>query len=211
MNNEKYIGLIGDGGQANEAHSYTKKEVGFRAVNAEYIREGSDNNLIDIENPSDNDVDVSVHIAVGAPALRRELEQKWPGERYETIISEHAIVDRTAEIGEGSLVAPRAVITTDVKIGRHVIINVAATVQHNTEVGDFSTIGPGVNIGGNVKIGEGVFVGIGANISNGVTIADGIVIGAGSTIIRDADIENGVYVGTPAKLIKQNEEWLREI
>jgi len=211
MNHENHIGIIGNGGQADEAHAYTKKEVGFRAVNSEYLNNDSTHNLVDIEKPGADNIDTPVHIAIGAPALRRELEEKWPGQKYETIISEHAIVDKSANIGEGALIAPRAVITTNVKLGRHVIVNVAATVQHDTTVGDFSTIGPGVNIGGNVEIGDGVFIGIGANISNSIKIADGVVIGAGATLITNADVENGVYVGVPAKLMKQNEEWLREI
>ena len=51
----------------------------------------------------------------------------------------------------------------------------------------------------------------GSNILNSVRIASGVVIGAGATVTKDADVENGVYVGTPAKLIRQNDGWLREI
>lgn len=201
------IGIIGSGGHADEAVSYTDKTVDFHAVDEKYRTERA---TVSIGEPGDKS-EVPVHIAVGAPALRRYLEQKWPGEKYEKIISEHAIVDETAEIGDGSLIAPRSVITTNVKIGRHVIMNVASTIQHNSSVGDFTTIGPGVNIGGNVTVGSGVFIGIGANISNNLHIADGVVIGAGATLLGDADIENGVYVGTPAVMIKQNEDWLNEI
>ena len=207
MEHNNNIGLIGNGGHADEAESYSRKPVGFRAVDKPYMNDRAE---VDVTDPGEN-VNTAVHIAIGAPAVRKEMELKWPGESYESIISEHAIIDETAEIGEGSLVAPRVVITTNVKIGRHVVLNVAATVQHNSEVGDFTTIGPGAHIGGNVKIGEGVFIGIGANISNAVRIANGVVIGAGATVIKDADVENGVYVGTPAQLIKQNEGWLREI
>ena len=204
------IGIIGNGGQADEARSFSDKEIAFRAVDAAYL-DDQDPGLVDIANPGQDNETTPVHVAIGPPALRRELESRWPGERYETIVSPHAIIDRTVEIGEGTLVAPRAVITTNVKIGKHVIVNVAATIQHDSSVGDFSTIGPGVNVGGKVKIGEGVFVGIGANIINNITIADGVVVGAGATVVDNADVENGVYVGTPARLIRQNDGWLIEI
>lgn len=202
------IGIIGGGGHSEEAESYTNKKVAFRAVDKDYM---SDTFQIDIENPDEEQIQTNVHIAVGAPGLRKSLEKKWPGEKYETIISEHAIIDPTAQIGEGTLIAPRAVITTNVKLGKHVVMNVASSIQHGSEVGDFSTIGPGVHVGGNVTIGEGVFIGIGANISNNLRIANGVVVGAGATLLSDADIENGVYVGTPAKNISQNEHWLNEI
>lgn len=211
MSSEKKIGIIGNGGQADEAHSYSLNEVGFRAVDVQYVPDNNEYSLVDIQNPNDEQREMPVHIAIGAPALRSELAKRWPGDKYETIISKDAYIDKSAEIGEGSLIGPRSVITTNVKLGRHVIVNVAATIQHDTSVGDFSTIGPGVNIGGHVSIGEGVFVGIGANIINNVSVADGVVIGAGATLTRSADIENGVYVGTPAVFIKKNEGWLNEI
>lgn len=203
------IGLLGSGGQADEAAAFsTKKEVVFRAVSKEYLGGHAD---VDISNPSEDAKDTPVLIAVGAPAVRRMLESQWPGEKYETITSEHAIVDSSASIAEGCLIAPRAVITTNVEIGAHTIVNVAASIQHDTKVGSFVTIGPGVNIGGNVTIGDGVFIGIGANVINNINIADGVVLGAGSTLIEDAETENGVYVGSPAKLIRQQDDWLREI
>jgi sugar O-acyltransferase (sialic acid O-acetyltransferase NeuD family) len=202
------IGLLGSGGQADEAESFFDGEVAFRAVSKEYL---DDIATVDIREPSDDERRSPVCAAVGAPALKVKLLEEWPGTSYQSIISERAYVDDSAEVGEGSIIAPNAVITTNVKIGRHVIINVAASLQHNTEVGDFVSIGPGAHVAGNVVIGDGVYVGIGAVISNGVKISDGAVIGAGATLLKDADTENGVYVGVPARLIKTNEGWLREI
>lgn len=201
------IGIIGGGGHADEVESYLKTPLLFRAADKQYLNEKI---TVDVSEPREKK-STPVHIAVGAPRIRRELEKKWPGSKYVTIISEFAIVDSTAEVGEGSLLAPFSVLTTNVKIGKHVVVNVGSSLQHGTRVGNYVTIGPGVNIGGNVIIGDGVFVGIGATIANGVVIASGVVVGAGATVIRDAEIENGVYVGTPAVFIKENKEWLDEI
>lgn len=202
------IGLIGNGKQADEAASFSTKNVAFRAVSKQYIDSVA---RVDIENPSEEELQTPVCIAVGAPALKRDLSRLWPGVQYESILSKKAYVDNSSEIGDGSIVAPGSIITTNVKIGRHALINVAATIQHDTIVGDFSSIGPGAHIAGNVEIGNGVYVGIGANIVNDIRVADGVVIGAGATLISHATEENGVYVGVPAKLIKHNEDWLSEV
>lgn len=205
------IGLIGSGGQADEAESFlTDQEVAFRALSPEYL-DPNDPSKINILDPTEYQRTLPVIAAIGAPALRRKLVEAWPGNRFETIRAELSYVDKTAKIGEGSIIAPRAVITTNVEIGKHAIINVAASVSHNCKLGDYVTVSPGAHIAGNVELGDGVFVGIGAIISNNIRIANGVVVGAGAVVIRDIDIENSVVVGSPAKIIKENEGWLSEI
>lgn len=212
MDNER-IGILGNGGQADEAESFldNKKSVEFRAVDKQYIDQENSNDLIDIESPEDHHRELPVIAAIGAPAIRKFMIEKWPGERYESIISEHAVVDKSVKVGEGCMIAPRAVVTTNVEIGNHSLINVAASIQHNSVIGEFVTIGPGSHIAGNVVIGDGVFIGMGANVSNNIRIASGVVIGAGAVVIRNIEEENSIYVGVPAKKIGMNEDWLSEI
>ncbi len=209
----KEIGIIGNGGQANEAESYLKSDettVLFRALNKEY-RDESDPSQIDIMNPVDYQKITPVVAAIGAPALRKKMVESWPGEKFVTIIADTSFIDRSTKVGEGSIIAPRAVITTDVEIGKHSIVNVASSISHNCRLGDYSTISPGAHIGGNVDIGDGAFIGIGVIISNNLKIASGVVVGAGAVVIEDLAQENGVYVGVPAKLVGQNESWLSEV
>lgn len=205
----KQIGLLGDGGQANEAASFFSGEVSFRAVSRNYVS----GDLVDIESPNEEQANLPVVAAVGAPALRRTLVELWPGTSYETIVAAGARVDEGSVIEEGGIIAPNVVVTTEVHIGKHALLNVAATIQHNSILGDYCTVGPGVHIGGNVKLGNGVFVGIGAIISNNVTIASGVVVAAGAVVPPHShlDVENGVYIGVPAKLVTTNKEWLNEI
>lgn len=202
------IGLIGNGGQADEAATFYCGEIAFRAVSKDYL---TDVAYVDIDNPTIDQRSSAVCLAVGAPGLKRKLYERWLGDNFISIVSQYAYIDKSADYGVGCIIAPKSVITTSVKLGRHVLVNVAATIQHNTSVGDFTSIGPGVHIAGNVSIGDGVFVGIGANISNNVNIARGAVIGAGSTLLHDASTENGVYVGVPARLLRINEGWIYEI
>ncbi|MGY4893769.1 MAG: acetyltransferase [Candidatus Saccharimonadota bacterium] len=206
---EKF-GLLGNGGQAREAEVFAKSvdmELAFSAVDQQYMRDQD----IDLVNPDDYQKLTGVVAAVGAPDLRREMVQKWTGEKFTTIISENAFVGEGVNIGEGSIVAPRAVLTADIEIGKHCIINVAATVSHNCIIGDYVTVSPGAHVAGNVELGDGVFVGIGATISNNIRVASGVVIGAGAVVVQDLNDENSTYVGVPAKKISTNEGWLRDV
>lgn len=204
------IGLLGDGGQADEAESYLKPDlsVSFRAVSQQYMDTHS---KINLEAPPDHLKSVRVIAAIGSPALRKEMVAKWPGENYYTLIADRAHVNSMAKIGVGTIIAPMAVIAPNVVIGKHVLVNIGATISHDTRLGDYVTISPGVHIAGKVEIGEGVFVGIGAAISNNVKIAAGSVIGAGAVVLDDIIDENSVVVGMPGKVIRKNDSWLREV
>lgn len=205
------IGILGAGGQADETESYlTDSEVDFYALSEQYV-DRENERQINIVSPTDYQRMLPVVAAIGAPAIRKALVEQWPGEKYATVRADMSYVDKSAEIGAGSIIAPRSVITTNVKIGEHCIVNVAATVSHDCKIGDFVTISPGAHIAGHVELGDGVFVGIGAIISNNIKIAPGVVIGAGAVVIRDVEEENSVLVGTPAKVIKHNGGWLRAV
>jgi acetyltransferase EpsM len=206
--NEK-IGLLGAGGQSSETESYlTTDKVQFKAVDKGYIE---NENEIDITDPTDSEELLPVVASVGAPAARKDMVEKWPGRNYATVVSSEAYVGVDTIIGEGSIIAPRAVITTGVEIGRHSIINIATTLSHGDKIGDFVTISPGAHLGGDVVVGDGVFIGIGAIISNGLVIAEGSVIGAGAVVIESILQKNSVVVGVPARVVKVNEEWLRNV
>lgn len=205
------IGLLGSGGQADEVESYLADidEVVFRAVSKDYL-DSSNPKLIDIDKPNDNQT-LEVVAALGAPGLRKKMVDNWSGQKYAKVISELAYINKKAEIGDGSIIAPGAIITTNAKIGEHVIVNISATISHDAKIGNFVTISPGAHIAGRVTIGDGVFIGIGAVISNDVKIADGCVVGAGAVVLDDITAENSVVVGIPAKVVKQNSSWLSEI
>lgn len=208
---EKKIGILGAGGQADEAMSYLMNtDVEFRALTDEYI-DPADEHQINIISPTEYQRTLEVVAAIGAPAVRRAMVEKWPGEQYATIQAETSYIDQSARIGEGVIISPRAVITTNVEIGDHTIINVAATISHDCRIGQYVTVSPGAHIAGNVELGDGVFVGIGAVISNGIKVAAGSVIGAGAVVVKDILEENSVAVGTPAKVIKTNEGWLERV
>ncbi len=204
------IGLLGNGGQANETESFFPDlKVEFRAVEVDYLGDGD--NLIDISSPTEEQEQTPIFSAAGAPRLKKKLIDLWSGNNYAKLVSANADIGSRTEIGVGTLVASGSVLTTDIKVGEHVLINTGCTVGHDTIIGDYATLAPGVHIGGKATIGNGVFVGIGATIKNGVKIAPGAVIGAGAVVIEDIEEENSVYVGVPAKMVSKNDGWLDAI
>ena len=203
------IGILGAGGQADEAESFLPDgvEAGFKAVTSDYVS----GDLVDIEKPDPSLIEKPVIAAIGAPYVRRTLIDKWPGKKYAKVISKNSSVSKTASVGDGCIIAPGAVITTNVEIGPHTIVNIGATISHNCKLGAYSTVSPGASLAGNVSLGDGVFVGMGAMIINGVQIAKGVVIGAGAVVIHDITEENAVFAGVPAAKIGQHEDWLEKV
>ncbi len=204
------VGILGAGGQANEAASYVDGGAAFFALDDSY-RNQDDPRQIDILKATDKELALPVVSALGAPAIRVAMVEKWAGTKYATIIAEQAYIDASSEVGEGSIVAPGAIITTNVKVGRHSIINIGATVSHDSHLGDFTTICPGAHIAGGVTLKDGVFVGIGASIKNGISVARGVVIGAGAVVVKAIETENSIVAGVPAKEIGVNDGWLKSL
>jgi sugar O-acyltransferase (sialic acid O-acetyltransferase NeuD family) len=142
-------------------------------------------------------------VSVGDPALRRRLAERCAGARFATIIAPTAILDPTAELGEGASICDFVMINSLARIGRHFQANYYSHVSHDCVIGDYVTFSPRTSCLGTVVVGDGVFVGAGAVIRNGgaerpLTIGEGAVIGMGSVVI--ADVAAGARVmGNPAR------------
>lgn len=144
-------------------------------------------------------------VSVGDPALRRRLAERCSGARFARVIAPTAIVDPTAELGEGAAICDFVMVNSLARIGRHFQANYYSHVSHDCIIGDYVTFSPRTSCLGNVHVGDGVFVGAGAVIRNGsaarpLIIGEGAVIGMGSVVI--ADVPAGARViGNPARAI----------
>lgn len=144
--------------------------------------------------------DTGVFVALGDNDRRAGLvrEAETLGFGLPALIDPTAVVSKSAEIGDASVIIATAVVNANSRIGRGCIINTGASVDHDNVLADFVQISPGVRSAGGVSFGERAFVGTGAIIIPGVKIGRGAIVAAGATVIRD--VEDGArVVGSPAR------------
>lgn len=144
-------------------------------------------------------------IAIGDTGRRLgaavSLQAAMPQLRFATLIDPEAVVARSAEIGEGTILMARATVAPQARVGRHVVIYTGAIIEHDSIVDDFASLAPGAVLGGGVKVGEASFIGLGAMVSHGVSIGCDTIVGMASGVTRDLPA-NVVAVGTPAHVIR---------
>jgi UDP-perosamine 4-acetyltransferase len=143
-------------------------------------------------------------IATGDMALMRKTWRRLGAADLEmlTVISPNAFVDRTAYVGQGTLVAHGAYLGPQAVVGRGCVINTNAIVEHQVIVGDWCHLAPGSTLCGLVKVGNGVVVGANACILPNVEIADGVTLGAGATLVCSITERDTNHVGIPARPVK---------
>lgn len=120
--------------------------------------------------------------------------------KFATIIHPSVRINRTLEIGEGSILYHDVLMTVNVKVGNHVIISPRTNIGHGSHIGDFSNLMWNVNIAGDVIVENGVYCGTGSTVIQKKTIKEGSIIGAGAVVINDVP-EWVTCVGVPAEII----------
>ena len=109
-----------------------------------------------------------------------------------------SVIDHTAILGHGILVAPGSVINAQARLGDGVICNTSSIIEHECIVGEYTHIAPAAVLCGDVRVGARSFIGANSVIAQGLTIGSNVVIGAGSVIIRDVP-DNVTMMGNPGK------------
>lgn len=140
----------------------------------------------------------------------------YPDAYPEAKISDHAVIDDTATIGEGTVIEAGAVIKQGVKIGKGCWIESNAVIGRNVEIGDKSRVGANATVTHTI-MGQGSRVYPGARIGQDgfgfaidpaghvkvpqlgrVLIGDHVEIGANTCIDRgagpDTIIGDGVWI-----------------
>ena len=146
--------------------------------------------------------DVWAVVAVGSPELRRQIIERIrvtnPRTQFATLIHPLALVVKTAQVGEGSVVFAQSCISDHVQIGKHASINFACILSHDSVLGDFVSLGPGVKLCGGVNVSSHCELGAGATVIPNVQIHSGVMVGAGAVVIRS--LASGVTaIGVPAR------------
>lgn len=139
-------------------------------------------------------------LAVGSPAIRRELVQQMEARGLRALSAIHPSVTfgASCSLSEGVVISAGAIISTNVSLGRHVHVNPGAIIGHDTVVEEFVSINPGAVVSGDVTLQSGVLVGASATVLQQLTVGNRSVIGAGSLVTKDAP-EGVVVVGVPGR------------
>ena len=133
---------------------------------------------------------------------RQEAFELCKRKEFELVNAIHptAVIDKSVQIGEGTVCFAGVIIDHHVQVGNNVLVNTGSVISHDTTIGDYSFIGPGVRIAGDVVIGKRVFIGIGSTIIEYLNIGDDALIGGGTIVIRNVPTGDK-QVGVPAKSI----------
>jgi sugar O-acyltransferase (sialic acid O-acetyltransferase NeuD family) len=143
-----------------------------------------------------------VIVSIGVSHTRKKIVEKLNCKIADAVIHPSAIISKTVEIGEGSVVMAGTVINAEVKIGKHCIINTGATVDHECLIGDYAHIAPGVHLCGQVHVGVGTLIGVGSSVIPCIHIGKWCTIGAGAAIVEDVP-DYATVVGVPGRIIKK--------
>ena len=101
---------------------------------------------------------------------------------------------------------------TDIKEGFMIFHYNCIVINGNAKIGKNFTIRHGVTVGdvnGKTPInGDNVTVGAGAKIIGGIKIGNNVVIGANAVVNKDVP-DNCVVVGVPARIVKNNQDYIK--
>ncbi len=156
-----------------------------------------------VEGLDDLDTDVEYVIGVGAPRVRRAIDERAraSGRPSPVLVHPNAWIGRRAvSLGPGTIVCSHVSITNHVTLGRHVHVNLSCTIGHDAVLEDYVTLSPLVAVSGNVHAEPQVLVGTGASLNPGVRLGRESTVGAGAAVVTDVP-EATTVVGIPARPI----------
>jgi sugar O-acyltransferase (sialic acid O-acetyltransferase NeuD family) len=122
----------------------------------------------------------------GATARRAAFE-RFAQRRYRfpALVHPGAIVDPSANLGEGAQVMAGAIVQADCRIGSNTIVNTRAGVDHDCVVGAHVHIAPSATLCGAVGVGDGAFIGSACTIVQCVSVGAQAIVGAATLLLRD--------------------------
>lgn len=142
----------------------------------------------------------SVVVAVGAPAVRRQIVDRLAGNHLEwpVLIHPDSTVGANVSIDAGVVIAAGARLSTNVDVGSYVQVDQNATVGHDSRIGAFTRLNPQACISGAVILADAALIGANATVLPGLTVGAGSVVGAGAVVVRDVPPAT-VVKGVPAR------------
>ena len=151
--------------------------------------------------PKFNNQEYGFFTAIGDNSIRSQIYNYYvnKGCTFVNLISSHAYLSSTSEMGNGVFIGHNCHVGPDVIIGNNSIINTHAIIEHDCRIGNNTHIAIGAHVAGRVSIGDFCMVGAGSTIRDRISINNSIIIGAGAVVVNNIE-EKGIYVGIPAKI-----------
>jgi len=145
--------------------------------------------------------EIYVTCAIGKGAVRKSVSERltnYPNVKLATLIDPSVRIDKTVNIGKGSIICRNCTITIDTSIGEGVLMNTGASIGHDSKVGNYCTFLTNAIAAGHTTFGECCDIGSGAFILQGKTIVANITLAPLSSVLKDIT-ESGTYSGNPAR------------
>ena len=125
--------------------------------------------------------------ALDAPFERQKIfvRLKDAGFDLPNLIHPRAIIEPSAQLGEGNQVMAGAIVGSNVRVGDNCILNSGSVLSHDSVLGDNVHLTPGALVAGTVRVGDNSLVGMGASILFGVEIGRDVVVHNGARVHHD--------------------------
>ena len=156
----KKLLIVGTGGLAREFTNWCSEKfevIGYFSINKdEHAKFKLPGKLFTGElTPKATGAECAL-IAIGSPeAKKRYFSQlKESGFTFPSFVHSSSTVSKSAEVGEGTVIAPQCVIGPNTKLGQAIYVNFQVGIGHDAQIGDFVQINPGAQIGGLVTVGN---------------------------------------------------------
>ena len=164
QNNRDYS-VMGFIGNTAEFNNYKKEELQNK-LNYQIL--GDRSSLTEISSLGIN----SFIVAIGNKHIREKFyyEAINLGLKSITAISKEAFIDKSAQIGSGTIVKPGSIISNDVRIGENCIIDSGVIIENGTNILNNCNIKSGAVLCSNSKISKNVEVGTRAVVTNDVHV-----------------------------------------
>ncbi len=117
------------------------------------------------------------------------------GFAFPALIHPRALVEASAQVGEGTQVFANAYIGSSAILREKCMVNTGAVVSHDCEVGAYSHIAPGCLLAGQVRVGEKALVGMGVTTAIGISIGAGARVGNSAVLLADVPPRGVVQAG----------------
>ncbi len=143
----------------------------------------------------------AVAIAIGYKhrGFRKEVHESLKRDEVPLVTFVHPSchVERSAVIGEGSIVLVDCTIDMNVRLVENVFLASRCFLSHDVKVLGHTYCGPAVNLAGNTEVGECCFLGINTTTIDGVKIGMNVQTAAGAVLTKDVP-SNVLMAGVPA-------------